>query len=616
MHSTPTPPGSGSAKSQFAFTPGQAAGGRYILRRALGEGGMSVVWLAHDTRLQEPVALKFLPPHVAGDPAALDRLRKETLRTRKLSHPNIIRIHDFHETAGEPAFISMEYVDGQNLHYLRAARANGVLPWTYLAPLAAQLCEALHYAHGEGVIHRDLKPANLMLDSNGRLKLADFGLARVARDSQPRVSRDHVAGTLDYMSPQQVQGLSATIADDIYSFGATFYELLVSKPPFHDGDVAYQIQHNRPQPISERLLELGITNEGVPSDISALIMACLAKDPEQRPQSARAILDWLTDSQRNVSKPAEPAESQPAPTPATAIPPTPASVAVAEPVPVAEPIVDETASSTTLDLEPVPVAPAWRSRRVVIAGAAVAVALVLGIVVWVGRSYSAKKDAAAFESLFNGTDLNGWSCDSRFWSIENGAIVGSASNPDRSFPRVTFLVWRGADIADFELRLLFDCADSSGICYRARRNSENGMTGYHAEISSQGTGQLLFTQSRGDRFMGKRGERTAVWQSGNNEIVQSLGPTADASQLQKALDSKGWSEYVIIARSNRFQHWINGVLFADVTDENPSKFVRAGRLAIEFFPRASDGRSVRFKDIRLKRFPPETAASMAEAKSR
>ena len=126
-----------SSESQSEFSglaAGQTMSRRYLLKRILGEGGMGVVWLAHDTRLREPVALKFLPNAISADPVALERLRHETLRSRKLTHPNIIRIHDLYGGDGEPAFISMEFVDGSNLHYVRAHRPNPVLPWKFLAP--------------------------------------------------------------------------------------------------------------------------------------------------------------------------------------------------------------------------------------------------------------------------------------------------------------------------------------------------------------------------------------------------------------------------------------------------------------------------------------------------
>src|SRR3954464_6117175 len=251
----PTPNRPEEAHSIAALAPGRTVGAeRYLLKKVLGQGGMGVVWLAHDMRLREFTALKFLPPDVAADPAAVEDLRRETLRSRKLSHPNIVRIHDLWEMQGAPTFISMEYVDGPNLHYLRAHRPSKVLTWKFLQPLLRQLCEALDYAHGERILHRDLKPANLMQDSNGRLKLADFGLACVIHDSFARVSgHPPTQGTLPYMSPQQAKGEKPAVGDDIYSLGATLYELLKSQPPFHSGDLAYQLSHNRPQDMRERL---------------------------------------------------------------------------------------------------------------------------------------------------------------------------------------------------------------------------------------------------------------------------------------------------------------------------------------------------------------------------
>src|SRR5438445_3830965 len=142
-----------------ALQPGQrVSGGRFALVQPLGRGGMGEVWLAQDERLHEPVALKFLPPDVRADPVALDDLRRETARSHKLAHPNIVRIHDLHEDAGGQAFIAMEFVDGPTLLALRIDQPNRVLPWDYLKSLIQQLCTALEYAHSEDLIHRDLKP--------------------------------------------------------------------------------------------------------------------------------------------------------------------------------------------------------------------------------------------------------------------------------------------------------------------------------------------------------------------------------------------------------------------------------------------------------------------------
>jgi serine/threonine protein kinase len=274
--------------------PGQTlARGRFVLAKRLGRGGMGEVWLARDERLQEQVALKLLPPEIRGDADALDDLRRETARSHQLSHPNIVRIHDLYEDPDGTAFIVMEYIDGPTLAALKIQQPSRVLSWDYLGPLVAQLCAALEYAHGEKVIHRDLKPANLMVDSRGRLKLADFGIAAVASDSLSRVSVKHsTSGTLPYMSPQQVTGKRPQATDDIYALGATLYELLTGKPPFYSGDITHQVLHEAPEPMEDRLAALGLRNDIAP-DTAALIMACLAKEPGQRPQSARAVAEWI-----------------------------------------------------------------------------------------------------------------------------------------------------------------------------------------------------------------------------------------------------------------------------------------------------------------------------------
>jgi serine/threonine protein kinase len=287
------PSSSAAPKNVHTLAAGSKVGqGRFVLKRILGQGGMGMVWLAQDERLDELVALKFLPPQIRFDAVGLAGLRRETQRSRKLTHPHIIRIHDLHETEGEDASIAMEYVDGMTLTALRLMQPNEIFTWPALAPLVKQLCDALDYAHGEKVIHRDLKPANLMIDRHGRLKLADFGIASVISDSVSRISNQPISGTRAYMSPQQINGERPQATDDIYSFGVTLYELLTGTPPFYTGQILHQALHNKPPPPQERLAELGLENE-IPADVEAMIMACLAKDPAQRPQSARAIADWI-----------------------------------------------------------------------------------------------------------------------------------------------------------------------------------------------------------------------------------------------------------------------------------------------------------------------------------
>jgi|GEM_PF-1259659 len=284
----------GEAEAPSHLSPGfLVGGGRYTLLRQIGRGGMGVVWLAHDERLNESVALKFLSSLVRNDPVELARLRQETQKSRKLTHANIIRIYDLYEAPGEPAFISMEYVNGPDLWQCMTQQPHGVFAWSDLKPLVGQLCEALAYAHGERVIHRDLKPTNLMLAENKRLKLADFGLAALALQVDPAsVERRFGGGTLTHMSPQQLEGEVAAVTDDIYSLGATLYDLLCGQPPFYEGDIRQQLRHKIPTPLLERLAALKVSSD-VPPEVASLIMACLAKDPSKRPQGASAVAEWI-----------------------------------------------------------------------------------------------------------------------------------------------------------------------------------------------------------------------------------------------------------------------------------------------------------------------------------
>lgn len=266
---------------------------RYRLERKLGQGGMGMVWLATDTHLREEVALKLLPPEIQFDASALEDMRYETARSRRLSHSNIVRIHDLHEFPQEQPFISMEFVDGVSLAGLKSQQQQRCFPWEFVRPLIEQLCSALEYAHEEKLVHRDIKPSNIMLDDRGRLKLADFGIAAVASDSMSRVSlQGNTSGTPAYMSPQQMDGRTPRVTDDIYAMGATIYECLTSKPPFFRGDIPHQVRNLDPPTIEERLDEFGLKNP-LPNGVDALIMACLAKDPDSRPQSAKAVVEWL-----------------------------------------------------------------------------------------------------------------------------------------------------------------------------------------------------------------------------------------------------------------------------------------------------------------------------------
>ncbi|MDB6034272.1 MAG: putative Mitogen-activated protein kinase kinase [Verrucomicrobiales bacterium] len=601
------------------LSPGKCVGaGRFLLKKVLGQGGMGVVWLAHDMRLREFTALKFLPPEVASDSSAVEDLRKETLRSRKLSHPNIVRIHDLWETTGEHTFIAMEYVDGPNLHYCRANRPAQVLPWKFLMPLLRQLCEALDYAHGERVLHRDLKPANVMLDGNGRLKLADFGLACVIHDSSMRSSGLALTrGTLSFMSPQQADGEKPSVTDDIYSLGATIYDLMTSQPPFYTGDIGYQLRHNRPQHMHERLADLELSNN-IPSEVAAMVMACLAKEPGKRPQSARAILEWLdcTDFSK-VSAPAfvpepmsnpisSPAASAVAAAPEPSIEPvneTPKPFMVSQTLVAAHEVMPTAVESVIPEIpqESVPPAAALLRSSTIRKWALITalVVLVLVVQVWLffhlrstnppaqathpvpAQSASAFASEEGFESLFNGKDLSGWKGDELFWSVKDGSITGQFT-PKTGLKQGTFLVWEGGKVEDFELRLSFRGQGNGGVKYRGVSDDQGNITGYIAPLWIRRTGDLLYTGPK----LAARG----IARGNGNSALRSGGE---------------WNEYVIVAKGRQFIHQINGVTVLDTTDTDSGKFSSSGLLAFELSAGPNEkAYALQFKKIRLKRLGP------------
>lgn len=270
---------------------------RYKLERVLGRGGMGVVWLADDLKLERPVALKFLPSLIGLDPAAVKELKTETRRGLELSHPHIVRIYDFVDDE-DAAAISMEFVDGKTLSELRMGTEHGVFSVEEVSRWILGVCDALDYAHFQRkLIHRDLKPANIMLTAKDSVaKIADFGIARSLSDTMSRLSAAHIgtSGTLPYMSPQQAMGERPQPTDDVYSLGATLYELLSGKPPFYRGDLSTQINSKIPPSLQERRMELEIKGgEPVPKMWEEAIAACLHKDPAMRPTCAGVLAEML-----------------------------------------------------------------------------------------------------------------------------------------------------------------------------------------------------------------------------------------------------------------------------------------------------------------------------------
>lgn len=298
---------------------------RYQLQRVLGRGGMGVVWLATDLELHREVALKFLPDALAYSEGALADLKRETKRSLELTHPHIVRVHDW-VSDGEHAAVCMEYVDGKALSTLRALQPYGVFETNEIWEWTSQLCQALDYAHSRvGVVHRDLKPQNLLINAKGELKVADFGIARSLSETLTRTTggagASGVSGSPGYMSPQQWQGKKGQPSDDIYSLGASLYELLTSKPPFYTGDIRVQTMEETAPSMAERRRELGVeSNVTIPAEWEALVARCLAKEAERRPASGGEIIKVLSSGTRVEQATSVPATRRPKKRPNTAAP--------------------------------------------------------------------------------------------------------------------------------------------------------------------------------------------------------------------------------------------------------------------------------------------------------
>jgi serine/threonine protein kinase/ketosteroid isomerase-like protein len=273
---------------------GQITFGRYRLKKLLGRGGFGVVWLAHDEDLGMDVAVKFLSELLASDKEAVADLKRETRNSLKLTHSNIMRIYGFVQ-GDNMAGISMEYVDGDTLSAMKVAREERCFNVQDLAPYLTQVCDALDYAHQKAqVVHRDLKPANLMINARKELKIADFGISRSISDTHTRLTDfTSSSGTPAFMSPQQMMGESPSPSDDVYSLGATLYDLLSGKPPFYTGDIVQQVWRAVPVSIEERRRVLQIEAPPVPYEWEQVIAACLSKEAEGRPPSAGAVAEML-----------------------------------------------------------------------------------------------------------------------------------------------------------------------------------------------------------------------------------------------------------------------------------------------------------------------------------
>ncbi|MGI8392387.1 serine/threonine-protein kinase [Leucobacter sp. W1038] len=262
---------------------GVTFGGRYELSSRIAIGGMGEVWKATDSIIGRTVAIKILKDEYMGDPGFLERFRAEARHAALVNHEGIANVFDYGEEQGS-AYIVMELVPGEPLSTI--IEREGRLPADRVLGIVAQTATALQAAHDAGLVHRDIKPGNLLITPEGRVKITDFGIARIA-DQVPLTATGQVMGTVQYLAPEQASGHTATPSTDLYSLGIVAYECLAGKRPFTgESQVAIAMAQINDAPPA--------LPADVPAPVQRLVLACLAKDPDERPQTAAKLAQAAT----------------------------------------------------------------------------------------------------------------------------------------------------------------------------------------------------------------------------------------------------------------------------------------------------------------------------------
>jgi eukaryotic-like serine/threonine-protein kinase len=283
--------------------------GQYVILERLGQGGAATVYRARQPSLDREVAIKVLSPTLAEAPGFLQRFRHEAHAVSRLRHPNILTVHDFGTQDGMTYMVT-EYLPGGTL----AERIGRPMPLETVRDIVTAVGAALDYAHASGIVHRDVKPANILFTREGVPVLSDFGIARMLERSERFTMRGSLIGTPHYMSPEQASGRDVGPASDLYSLGIVLYEMLAGQPPF-SGNTSMRILYAH---IHEPLPPLGARSPDAPVSLDALLQRALAKDPEVRYPSGRALGEALAaalaGSRPSVVSPA-PSDDTPTPQP-------------------------------------------------------------------------------------------------------------------------------------------------------------------------------------------------------------------------------------------------------------------------------------------------------------
>jgi len=273
--------------------------GDYILVRKLGEGGMAEVWLARHHATAQLRALKFLNTQFQGIPEVEARFQNEG--ENQLVHPNIVRIYEVGQQDGS-SFLAMAFIDGRDLEKIMDSR-RGPLTVPEAVDMAMQILAGLGFAHANGIVHRDIKPSNVLVNDEGQAYLMDFGIAKALRTGRSMTQVNSRLGTPDYMSPEQIRNpRDVDSRSDIYSFGCLFYELLTGWPPF-DRNAGYETEHDvKAAHVGEPPMPPMQRKSGLPIELDGIVLHCLAKAKEDRPQSCEEIIDALNAYRLSVTR--------------------------------------------------------------------------------------------------------------------------------------------------------------------------------------------------------------------------------------------------------------------------------------------------------------------------
>lgn len=453
--------------------------GKYRITGKLGKGGMGVVYAAEDTLLHRPVAIKVLSSAMAKDPQSLERFLREARAVAKLNHPNVVSIYEIDQKDGL-WYLGMELVGAGSLQGM--LKEQGALDWKTASRWIRDACRGLAAAHAAGLVHRDIKPANLMLASDSSVKLADFGLVKSGDDTSGITATGTVLGTPYFMSPEQWRAETLTDLSDVYSLGATYYNLLTGRPPY-SGLEPMQVMYAC---CTEPPADPQSIRADIPAECVVIVKRAMAKEPADRYHSVGQMQDELS---RLIDG-------------ATPVVPHTPMLEISGAV--------RTATSLPTMLPKSAASLPKLSRRTMVLGAAGAL-LLGGGVTWALRSPAQGKrkvtkhgggagspgqaanaattgDADDVIKMFNGRNLDGWNQydpAKGTWKVENGVLVG------RGHPHGSYLYSNREDFANFHLRaeVMINDAGNGGLYFRCAR-ADSQPNGYEAQIGPGNFGEL------------------------------------------------------------------------------------------------------------------------------